>query len=227
MNTLWRIAILAGAGVLPGVGLAQAQQHASSTFTVMGHPGQAPVIQKDGRSYVDVEGLARITGGTLGFQGSQIVLTFPGPLLQPGASASPPAPPEKTGFSRDFLRAAIEGMSEIREWRAAIDNAVRTNNPVNDSWVSPLRRASERSIAIAASAASTDSDRKAVPLLQNQLNNMRQLSDRLLDMRRSLTFVRTDLLDNDPLDQRILACAQGLAAIAVPGGQFQDVAACH
>jgi hypothetical protein len=225
MNTLWRIAILAGAGVLPGVG--QAQQQPSSTFTVMGHSGQAPVIQKDGRSYVDVERLARITGGTLGFLGSQIVLTLPGPLVRPSVPAPPLALPEKTGFSRDFLRAGIEGMSEIREWRAAIDNAVRTNNPVDDSWVSPLRRASESSIAIAASTASTDSDRKAVPLLQNQLNNMRQLTDRLLDMRRSLTFVRTDLLDNDPLDQRILACARGLAAIAVPGGQFEDVAACH
>ena len=226
MNTLWRIAVLAGAGVLQGVGLAQAQQPTSSTFTVMGHSGHAPVIQKDGRSYVEVEGLARIIGGTLGFQGSQIVLTLPGPLVRPGVPA-PDSAPEKTGFSRDFLRAGIEAMSEIREWRAAIENAVRTSNPVTDSWVSPLRRASESSIAVAALAASTDSDRKAVPLLQNQLNNMRQLSDRLLDMRRNMTFMPTDLLDNDPLDQRILACAQGLAAIAVPGGQFQDVAACH
>jgi hypothetical protein len=56
---------------------------------------------------------------------------------------------------------------------------------------------------------------------------MRQLSDRLLAMRKSMTFMPTDLLDNDPLDHQILACAQGLAAIAVPGGQFQDVAACH
>ena len=227
MNTLRRIAILAGAGVLSGVGLAQAQQQASSTFTVMGHSGQAPVIQKDGRSYVDVEGLARVTGGTLGFQGSQIVLTLPGSLVRPGVPAPPPPLTEKTGFSRDFLRAGIEGMSEIREWRAAIENAVRTNNPVDDSWVSPLRRGSESSIAIAVSTASTDSDRKAVPLLQNQLNNMRQLSDRLLDMRRRMSFVQTNLLDSDPLDQRILACARGLAAIAVPGGQFEDIAACH
>src|SRR5215472_597792 len=224
MNTLRRIAILAGAGVLSGVGPTQAQHQASSTFTVTGHSGQAPVIQKDGRSYVDVEGLARITGGTLGFQGSQIVFTLPEALAQPG---TPTPAPQKTGFSHDFLRAGIEAMSEIREWRAAIENAVRTGNPVIDSWVSPLRRASENSIAIAASAASTDSDRKAIPLLQDQLNNMRQLSDRLLDMRRSMTYMRTDLLDNDPVDQRILACARGLAAIAVPGGQFVDVPACH
>ncbi len=227
MNMLWKIAVLAGAGVLQAAGLAQAQQPTSSTFTVMGHPGQAPVIQKDGRSYVDVEGLARITGGTLGFQGSQIVLTLPGALARPSSSAPSPTAPAKTGFSRDFLRAGIEAMSEIREWRAAIENAVRTSNPVQDSWVSPLRRGAESSIAIAASAATTDSDRKAVPLLQNQLINMRQLSDRLVEMRRSMTYVPTDLLDNDPLDHRILACAQGLAAIAVPGGQFEDVVACH
>src|ERR1700758_5212015 len=111
MDTLRRIAILAGAGVLSGVGLAQAQHQTSSTFTVMGHSGQAPVIQKDGRSYVDVEGLARLTGGTLGFQGSQIVLTLPGTHVQP--SAPHPAPTEHTGFSGDFLRAGVEGMSEI------------------------------------------------------------------------------------------------------------------
>ena len=227
MNTLWRIAILAGAGVLPAAGLVQAQQQPSSTFTVVGHSGNARVIQRDGRSYVEVEGLARITGGTLGFQGAQIVFTLPGPAVRPAAPAPASVPPEKTGFSRDFLRAGIEGMSEIREWRASIENAVKTSNPVIDAWVSPLRRASETSIALAASTAATDSDRKAVPLLQNQLNNMRQLSDRLLDMRRNLTFIGTDLLDNDPLDQKILACAQGLAAIAVPGGQFEDVAACH
>lgn len=227
MNKLWRIAILAGAGVLQGAGLAHTQQQPSSTFTVVGHSGNARVIQKDGHSYVDVEGLARITGGTVGFHGSQIVFTLPAPLVRPAVTAPASAPPEKTGFSRDFLRAGIEGMSQVREWRAAIENAVRTNNPVEDSWVAPLRRASETSIALAASTAATDSDRKAVPLLQNQLNNMRQLSDRLLDLRRSLTFVGTDLLDNDPMDQRILACAQGLAAIAVPGGQFEDVAACH
>jgi len=226
MNTLGRIAILIGAGVVQAAGLAQAQQQSTSTFTVAGHSGNARVIQKDGHSFVEVEGLARVTGGTLGFQGSQIVLTLPAPP-RPTVSAPAAAPPEKTGFSHDFLRAGIEAMSEIREWRAALENAVKTSNSVTDSWVSPIRRASETSIATAASTASTDSDRKAVPLLQNQLNNMRQLSDRLVDMRRSMTFMPTDLLDNDPLDQRILACAQGLAAIAVPGGQFEDVSACH
>jgi len=211
-------------------GAAQQQSASSSTLAVNGHAGQAPVIQHNGRSYVDVESLARITGGTLGFQGSQITLTLPGPLVRPAPPAPAPAPAvpaEKTGYSRDFLRAGIEAMSVVREWRAAIENAIRTNNPVQESWVSGFRRTAESRIAAATAAATTDDDRKAIPLLSGQLNNMRQLSDRFLQLRSNLSFVPTNALDNDPLDQNILACAQGLAAQAVPGGEFQDVSTCH
>ena len=206
--------------------VAQGQQ-GNTTLSVSGHSGQAPVVQRNGRSYVDVESLARITGGTLGFHGSQIVLTLPTAQAVQPAPEQPSAPPEKTGFTRDFLQAGIEGMSVIREWRAAIENAVRTNSPVEESWVSGFRRSAESRISVASTIATSDSDKKGIVLLQNELSNMRQLSDRFLQMRKSLSFVATDTLDNDPLDQKILACAQGMAAMAVPGGEFQDVAACH
>lgn len=42
-----------------------------------GQPGRAPVIQLHGRSYVDVEALARLTNGSLSFKGDQITLTLP------------------------------------------------------------------------------------------------------------------------------------------------------
>ena len=54
-----------------------------------------------------------------------------------------------------------------------------------------------------------------------------QLTDRFLALRSNLTYVDPTSLDNDPLDQKILACAQGMAAIAIPGGMFEDVPACH
>src|SRR5215469_8301770 len=230
MNALKRYAVWCGFVVCPVAGFAQAQQATNATLTVNGRAGQAPVIQQNGRSYVDVEGLARITGATLGFQGSQIVLTLPGPVVRPAPPAAPApaaAPAEKTGFTRDFLRAGIEAMSVIREWRAAIENAVRTNQPVEQSWVSGFRRTAETRMSAAAAAASTDDDKKAVPLLNNELSNMQQLSDRFLALRSTLSFVPTDSLDHDPLDQKILACAQGLAAMAVPGGPYQDVPACN
>jgi hypothetical protein len=202
----------------------------STELVVRGHNGHAPLTYRDGRAYVEVEGLARITGATMGFQGSRIVLTLPAAVAATGPAAQaapPPAPPEEKGFTREFLRAGVEEMSVIREWRSAIENAIRTNNPVDQSWVSGYRRNAEDRMALATASATTDSDRQAIPLLQSALSMMQQLSDRFLALRSTATNVRTDALDNDPLDQKILACAQGMAAIAVPGGMFQDVIACH
>ncbi len=202
---------------------------ASTSLAVTGHAGQAPVIQRNGHSYVEVEGLARVTGGTLGFQGSRIVLTLPAAVVQrPMQQAAAPAPPpEEKGFTREFLRAGVEQMSVIREWRSALENAIRTNNPVEESWISYYRRAATDKMAMATATATTESDRKAIGLLQSEMSMIGQLSDRFLALRSNLTYVDPTSLDNDPLDQKILACAQGMAAIAVPGGMFEDVSACH
>jgi hypothetical protein len=202
----------------------------NSTLSVQGLPGEAPVIQSKGRSYVDVEGLARITRGTLGFRGSRIVLTLPqntGARGAPPPRSEPPSPPPpKPGFSKDFLRASIEAMTVIREWRSAIDYAVRSNNPVSARLVSPYYLAAQSKMALAASAATSDSDRNTVPLLQSVFGKMQSLSDRFVQMNESVSYVRPDALDNDPLDQQILACAQGLGAMEA-GGQFEDVPTCH
>jgi hypothetical protein len=233
-----RIPILAALAGVAVAGMAQdvAQNPAQSTaqgvpqssvLVVSGHSGQAPVIHRNGRSYVDVEGLARMTGATLAFQGNRIVVTLPSQQAQRPVQQAAAQPPEEKGFTRDFLRAGVEQMTVIREWRSAIENAVRTNNPVEESWVSYYRRTANDRMSMATAAAVTESDRRGVGLLQSEMGMIGQLSDRFLALRSNLTFVATNSLDNDPLDQKILACAQGMAAIAVPGGMFEDVAACH
>jgi hypothetical protein len=200
----------------------------STALVVSGHDGQAPLIHRNGHAYVEVEGFARITGATLAFQGSRIVLGLPtAPVAAPAAVIPATQPKEDKGFSRDFLRAGVEQMTVVREWRSAIENAIRTNNPVDQSWVSGYRSNAESRMAMAAASATTDADREALPLLQGATAMMRQLSDRFLALRATASYVSPDSLDNDPLDQKILACAQGMASIAIPGAQFQDVQACH
>jgi hypothetical protein len=54
----------------------------SRTLIVNGQSGEVKVMEIDGRSYVDLESLAHIANGTLGFSGNQITLTLP---------SSPPA----------------------------------------------------------------------------------------------------------------------------------------
>src|ERR1700732_60005 len=56
----------------------------TSALLIEGQQGQARVIQVQGKSYVEVEGLARITGGSLRSAENQIILTLPS-----GANTAP------------------------------------------------------------------------------------------------------------------------------------------
>jgi hypothetical protein len=191
------------------------------------------VIQRGGRSYVDVEALARITKGTLAFQGGRIILTLPGTPSSASAAATatratatPPATRPKPAFSKEFVPAAIVELIAIREWRAAVVDTVRKGAPLSDETIAGFRRAADNKQTLAAAAASTDADHKILPLLQEEFNNMQKLSDRFLQMHASVSYIRPDSLDNDPQDQQVVACASGITSMA-NSGQFADVPTCH
>ncbi len=87
---IWSAAVAAIA--LAGTLLAQQ----TSSLSIAGLQGSARVIQVDGRNYVEVESLARLSQGSLSFNGSQIVLTLPnGPAssLSASSSSAPPRNP--------------------------------------------------------------------------------------------------------------------------------------
>ena len=217
--------------LLTAAGLAQTQNtQQSGTLTVNGHPGGAPLLQANGRSYVDVEALARITNGSLSFSGNQILLTLPVPgrgarMTVPPARQAAAPPPPSPGFSRDFLKAGIEAMAEIREWRSALETAVRYGFPPGDNWITPYRGSAATSISLASASASTDDDRRGFQLLQNEFSNMQGLSDKMLTARENMNYIAPDALQNDPLDQKILDCGRALAAMAA-AGRFQDAGSC-
>ena len=97
-------------------GIVHPQQ--TRTLAIDGHPGQIPVIETDGKSCVEIEALARLTNGSLSFSGNnQITLALHG---------APASQPESQGFSKGFLSAGIEAMSEIREWRSALQQGTRS-----------------------------------------------------------------------------------------------------
>jgi hypothetical protein len=45
------------------------------TLIVAGQPGQAPIVQMNGKSYVDIDALARLTNSSVSIKGNQVVLT--------------------------------------------------------------------------------------------------------------------------------------------------------
>ena len=211
--------------IVPGLALSQAVQQ-SRTLIVNGKSGQVKVMEIDGRSYVDLESLARIANGTLGFSGNQITLTLPSSAAGTESAAAPSRLPANSGFSREFLRASIEEMATIREWRSALVNSIGNNFPIQEDWVDRYRGQASTSLGLASVAASTDSDRSAVQLLSSEFENIKALSVQLLAERKSMQYVSPEHLKDDPLNQNILTCARSIASMVV-GGQFVDDGSCH
>jgi hypothetical protein len=224
-KTSWRSwLILLVLLIVPGLARAQAVEQ-SRTLTVNGQSGPVKIMEVDGRWYVDLGSLARIANGTLGFSGNQITLTLPNSAATESAAALSKLP-VNSGFSKEFLRASIEEMAVIREWRSALVNSIENNFPIQEDWMEHYRGQAATSLGLASVATSTDSDRSAFQLLSNEFDNMKTLSVQLLAERQNMQHVSPELLKNDPLNQKILTCARSLASMAV-GGQFADDASCH
>ena len=207
--------------IVPGLALSQAARQ-SRTLILNGQSGKVEIMEIDGRSYVDLESLARLANGTLGFSGNQITLTLPGTA----SPAVPPSPPANSGFSKEFLRNSIEAMAVIREWRSALANSIDYSFPIQEDWVERYQSQASTSLGLASVAASTDSDRSAAQLLSNEFDNMKALSAKLLAARTTAHAVSPENFKDDPLNQNVLTCARALASMAV-GGEFVDEGACH
>ena len=199
----------------------------TSALLIEGQQGQARVIQVQGKNYVEVEGLARITGGSLRFAGNQLILTLPSggntaPQTEQSASARQPA----DGLSRPFLSAGIETMREILEWHAALKTGIERGYPLSDVWFGNYRRQIQSSLKQTEAAASTDVDQRSLPLLTNEFNTMSALTDKYLRITASRDYLAPDSLNSDPLDQKLLACWQSLASMA-SSNQFVDDGSCQ
>lgn len=217
LSSRW-FAAVAIALAVPVAASAQTQQ--AGTLTVAGQPDQAALVRINGKSYVDIESLDRITHGSMQFNGNQIILTLP----QGGASSSSTTKPPQ--LSGGFLGAEIEALTQIREWRASLVNAIQNNYPVTDGWVGRLRRLADGKLQLAIAAATTEPDQKGLELLRNEFTNMQQMSDQFLAMQAKANYISPGTFDNNSLDQKILSCEHALVSMAATK-QFEDEVSCH
>lgn len=204
-------------------------QQRAETFSIEAHPGEAKTMQSQGRVFVDVEDLARITNGSLRFEGNRIILVLPS-----DTSSSAGNEAAKTGFSRPFMKAAIEAMASIREWGGVLMVTVQHGYPVENTMagntiVAHQGHASDN-VALTSAAASTDSDYRGLELLQNEFKHVQAWSDKFVEARQSMSAanltVSEGALKNDEEAQKIIRCGQFLAQMFA-SGTFQDDVACH
>jgi hypothetical protein len=223
---VWSLAALVV--VVSGIALAQ-DANQKRTLIVNGQSVSVPVILVNGRSYVDLEALTRAANGSLSFSGNQIALTLPGSSAVATATPAPaavPAPAANPGFSPAFLRAGIEQMATVREWHTALAAAIQNGTPVAANWLAPYRNQAATNLRLASVAIQTNSDRKAFQLLTNEFQNMAKLADTYIAARANMTYISPDALQNDDLNQRIVACGHSLGSMAA-SGQFVNDGSCN
>jgi hypothetical protein len=224
-RSVWVVAAVAMFVVM--VGLVQAAQQ-GTVLVLSGYTETVPVMQVNGKNYVNVEALARATNGSMSFNGNQIVLTLPAAGSGGGAAASQQAAPaasQNVGFSKEFLTAAIEEMSTLREWHSALASAIANGFPVTGELVGPYQAQAVTNLRLMQVAVSTQSDQGAAQLISNAYQKMKQLSDKYVAKRANLEFVGPNALKNDPLDQSLIACGTSLRSMA-GSGQFVDDGTC-
>ncbi len=223
-TTIYKWLILGILLTMAGSAPACAQQQ-SGALQVKGRPGQAPVIQVNGRAFVDVEVLARITESSLSFESDRILLTLPHSDAEPAADNQP----ARAGFSQPFMSAAIEAIASMREWGSTLAVAIQNGYPVGNAMIVYRGRAADR-VRLASAAATTDADRSGLELLSSEFKNVQAWSDKLVNAQKSMSAgnltMSEDALQNDPMFQGIVRCGQFLGQM-LASGAFQDDAACH
>src|ERR1700675_4324870 len=96
------LSLLSMAGIL-AVSEMMAQDAPTKTLVINGKTVDAAVVQVEGRSYVDIEGLVQSLGGSVIFEQNQIALTIPGPP----PPAAPQSEPSDESMSKEFQQIAV------------------------------------------------------------------------------------------------------------------------
>jgi len=133
------------------------------------------------------------------------------------------------GFSKNFMQAGIQTMGAIKTWRSRLAYGVKHGIPGNGSGLVPFRDRATESLRLASAAASNDTDQSGLQLVTNHFNNVDQWAGQMIEARKSMdasASMDPDALNDDPLFQKIKACADFLPSM-LASGKFTDDPSCH
>ena len=221
---------LLGLGVILSVGETVAQDKPIRTLVVNGMTVDTAMVEVEGRSYVDIEGLAKIVGGSVNFEPNQITLTLPEPAPAAApAEASAAAPQAADEMSKQFQQLAVYTLAEMREWRGGISAIVTSGLPVVGTWPDDYHDRVGNDLLQATLTASTVQDNQAVQLLQQEFALLTNWSNQIVTERKDMDAARSidpNALQNDQSLAKISKCGQFLSSMIV-GGNFYDDSSCR
>jgi hypothetical protein len=230
MKTNRRLTYFATLGmILLAAGVLFAQATGGRALLVNGVSVDAPVLQVEGHSYVDIQALAEALNGSITFEPDRIILGLPGPNA-PTSSGSSAAPEKQTApLSREFARSAIAVLAGMREWRGVVTTVIRYGLPVVGTWPQDYHDRVEADLMQAQLAATSKSDQSAAQLLENEFSNTDTWATDVVAARQALNASRSvdpNALQNDALLTQISNCGQFLSNMIV-SGVYTDDSSCH
>ena len=168
---------------------AQAQDsHGHRTLEVNGHTGQAIVYQISGKSYVDLESLARIANGSLSFRGGGIVVHLPA-----ADAASHGQQTSTIGMTNDFMKASLQALASLNEWTHILSHEIQRGLPIHPSTMVALRNKASDQLRIATIDAANESDDHALRLLTLHFNQVDNWNNKLAAERKTWIWESTRL----------------------------------
>ena len=229
MRSFTNLAFLAAIPLIAnGIAAAQAQDnHGQRTLEVNGHTGQAIVYQISGKSYVDLESLARIANGSLSFRGGGIVLHLPAADAASDRSYGRPSPPSMTN---DFMKASLQVLASLKEWTNVLAHELQRGLASHPSSLVALRNKAADQLRVATVDAANESDEHALRLLTLHFNQVDNWNNKLAAERKRVDmgkyYSNPNALARDESYQRITSCANFLATM-LPSGHFQESHVCN
>jgi len=209
--------------VFSSVAILFAQGPSDKKLLLNGKNTGVTVLQADGRFYVDVETLARITRGTVSVEPTQVVLTIP------RASADASSPQTTDELSKEFVSAAVVALAEMKEWKGALQTMITYGFAIDGSGAQIYREQAETSLTQAVVAASTNADRSALQLLSNEFAHLAKWESDVLADRKALNSAKTldpNALQDDPELAKISSCGRFLNKMLV-SRTFADNLSCY
>lgn len=179
------------------------------------------VIEIDGRSYVELGALARVTNASVSVQRNRVVVSMPN--ASTGDTAQNP-----DELSKQFARAAIVELARTRAWKETVMLAIQLGVPAG-SWSGDYRRQAEESLMLAGVAASTPGDLKTMELLQREFAYLDQWDNGMATTRAAMIAnqsIDPNALQNDSQLGRISACQDFLSTVIV-NGMYADDPSCR
>ena len=217
--------------ILSGSLFAQ-DQNPPRTLVINGQTGEAEVVLINGREFIELRSLVRIAHGSVDFQDNRIIVLLPG--SQGSEESRPLAVPAEqnptSDLSQGFVKAGIEAIALMREWASSLAYAIENGYPISEQSVAGSREQAATGLRLASVQAKTESDRNAGRLLSNEFQAVLEWSNKLVEARKSMDTAKYAMsesaLRNDPLSQKIVACAHFLGPM-LGSGTFQDDPSCH